>query len=240
MNLKVVLIDDEPLALRILRNYVEQIKDLQLLQTFTNALDASSFIQKNEVDIIFLDINMPVMSGLDFLGTLTSDAMVVITTAHEEYALKSFELQAIDYLVKPIPFPRFLKTVNRIMDLKEGSKKIPTPPSGENPSIFVKVDKKKLQKVYLDDIIVIESLKDYIRIKTKINKYIIHKTLSSFTEELPAEKFIRIHRSYTIAIDKIDAIEGNSIEIQGVRYTIGRSYLNDVKGKILKDDHNTP
>ena len=240
MNLKVVLIDDEPLALRILRNYVEQIKDLQLLQTFTNALDAASFLQKNEVDIIFLDINMPVMSGLDLLGALTSNAMVVITTAHEEFALKSFELQAIDYLVKPIPFPKFLRTVNRIMDLKEGSKKITISPSGENPSIFVKVDKKKLQKVYLDDIIVIESLKDYIRIKTKHNKYIIHKTLSSFTEELPEEKFIRIHRSYTIAIDKIDAIEGNSIEIQGVRYTIGRSYLNDVKGKILKDDHNMP
>lgn len=240
MNLKVVLIDDEPLALRILRNYVEQIRDLELVQTFNNALDASSFIQKNEVDIIFLDVNMPVMSGLDLLGTLTSNAMVVITTAHEEFALKSFELHAIDYLVKPIPFPKFLRTVNRIMDLREGSKKMQASISGENPSIFVKVDKKKLQKVYLDDIIVIESLKDYIRIKTKNNKYIIHKTLSSFTEELPVEKFIRIHRSYTIAIDKIDAIEGNSIEIQGIRYTIGRSYLNDVKGRILKDDNNIP
>ena len=125
------------------------------------------------------------------------------------------------------------------MDLKEGPKQFHVPIS-ENPSIFVKVDKKKLQKVYLDDIIVIESLKDYIRIKTKNNKYIIHKTLSSFTEELPAEKFIRIHRSYTIAIDKIDTIEGNSVEIQGVRYTIGRSYLNDVKGRILNDDSTAP
>ncbi|HLT51421.1 MAG TPA: response regulator [Arenibacter sp.] len=239
MNLKVVLVDDEPLALRILRNYVEQIKDLQLLQTFTNAVDAASFIQKNEVDIIFLDINMPVMSGLDLLGTLTSKAMVVITTAHEEHAIKSFELNAIDYLVKPIPFPRFLKAVNRIIDLKEGSRQFHVPIQ-ENASIFVKVDKKKLQKVYLDDIIVIESLKDYIRIKTKNNKFIIHKTLSSFTEELPVEKFIRIHRSYTIAIDKIDTIEGNSIEIQGVRYTIGRSYLNDVKGRILNDDSTAP
>lgn len=236
MGFKVVLIDDEPLALRVLKNYVEQIKDLQLVETFTNAVDASSFIQKNEVDIIFLDINMPVMSGLDLLETLTSKAMVVITTAHEEYALKSFELQAIDYLVKPIPFPRFLKTVNRIIDLKEGSKKVQTPVKDENPSIFVKIDKKKLQKVYLNDIIVIESLKDYIHIKTKNNKYIIHRTLGSFTEELPSDKFIRIHRSYTININKIDTIEGNSIEIQGVRYTIGRSYLNDVKERILKED----
>src|SRR5690606_29425335 len=123
-----------------------------------------------------------------------------------------------------------------IIDLKKGSKKIQMPVGVENPSIFVKVDKKKLQKVYLDDIIVIESLKDYIRIKTKNNKYIIHRTLGGFTDELPSEKFIRIHRSYTIAIDKIDTIEGNSIEILGVRYTIGRSYLNDVKERILKED----
>lgn len=236
MVFKVILIDDEPLAIRVLKNYVEQIKDLQLVQTFNNAIDASLYIQKNEVDIIFLDINMPVMNGLELLGTLTSNAMVVITTAHQEYALKGFELQAIDYLVKPISFPRFLKAVNRIIDLKGDSKKVQLPVNDDNPSIFVKIDKKKLQKVYLDDIIVIESLKDYIRIKTKNNKYIIHKTLGSFTDELPAEKFIRIHRSYTIAIDKIDIIEGNSLEIQGVRYTIGRSYLNDVKERILKED----
>lgn len=236
MILKVVIIDDEPLAVNVIKNYVEQIKDLQLVATFSNAIEASSFFQKNEVDIVFLDINMPVMSGLELLNTLNSQAMVVITTAHEQHALKSFELQAIDYLVKPIPFPRFLKTVNRIINLKLGVKKPDITTAVENQSIFVKVDKKKLQKIFLDDIIVVESLKDYIRIKTKTNKYIIHKTLSSFTEELPAEKFLRIHRSYTIAIDKIDAIEGNSIEIQGVRYTIGRSYLNEVK-KIILDDN---
>lgn len=236
MSFKVIIIDDEPLAINILKNYVEQIKELELVQTFTNAIDASTFLQRNEVDIVFLDINMPIMTGLDLLGSVNSKAMVVMTTAHEDYALKSFELEAIDYLVKPIPFHRFLKTVNRIINLKEGVTKNEVQTTNDNPSIFVKVDKKKLQKIYLDDIIVIESLKDYIRIKTKANKHIIHRTLSSFTEELPADKFIRIHRSYTIAINKIDAIEGNSVEVQGIRYTIGRSYLNEVKSKILNDD----
>ncbi|NKI25722.1 response regulator transcription factor [Arenibacter sp. 6A1] len=236
MKLKVIIVDDEPLAINVLKNYVEQIKELELVQTFSNAIEASSFLKENEIDIIFLDINMPMFNGLDFLSELSGNSMVVMTTAHEEYALKSFELEAIDYLVKPIGFPRFLKAVNRISKLRKTSFSTEPVEKNDPQSIFVKVDKKKLQKIFLDDIIVVESLKDYIRIKTTANKFIIHKTLSSFTEELPADKFIRIHRSFTIAIDKIDAIEGNSIEVKGTRYTIGRSYLNEVKSKILNDN----
>lgn len=233
--LRVIIIDDEPLAINVLKNYAEQIKQLQLVNTFSNAIDATSFLQENEVDIIFLDINMPILDGLNFLESLHVSPMIVITTAHEEYALKSFELEVLDYLVKPIPFPRFLKTVNRIISLKQGASNTGSQSTNEKPSIFVKVDKKKLQKIFLDEIVVVESLKDYIRIKTTSAKYIIHKTLGSFTDELPSDKFLRIHRSYTIAIDKIEAIEGNSLEVDGIRYTIGRSYLNDAKSRILND-----
>lgn len=233
--LRVIIIDDEPLAINVLKNYAEQIKQLQLVNTFSNAIDATSFLQENEVDIIFLDINMPILDGLNFLESLHVSPMIVITTAHEEYALKSFELEVIDYLVKPIPFPRFLKTVNRIISLKQGTSNIAGQSLNEKPSIFVKVDKKKLQKIFLDEIVVVESLKDYIRIKTTSAKYIIHKTLGSFTDELPSDKFLRIHRSYTIAIDKVEAVEGNSLEVDGIRYTIGRSYLNDAKSRILND-----
>lgn len=233
--LRVIIIDDEPLAINVLKNYAEQIKQLQLVSTFSNAIDATSFLQENEVDIIFLDINMPILDGLNFLESLHVSPMIVITTAHEEYALKSFELEVLDYLVKPIPFPRFLKTVNRIISLKQGASNTGSQSTNEKPSIFVKVDKKKLQKIFLDEIVVVESLKDYIRIKTTSAKYIIHKTLGSFTDELPSDKFLRIHRSYTIAIDKVEAIEGNSLEVDGIRYTIGRSYLNDAKSRILND-----
>lgn len=233
--LRVIIIDDEPLAINVLKNYAEQVKQLQLICTFSNAIDATSFLQENEVDIIFLDINMPILDGLNFLESLHVSPMIVITTAHEEYALKSFELEVIDYLVKPIPFPRFLKTVNRIVTLKQGASNPGGQSLNEKPSIFVKVDKKKLQKIFLDEIVVVESLKDYIRIKTTSAKYIIHKTLGSFTDELPSDKFLRIHRSYTIAIDKVEAVEGNSLEVDGIRYTIGRSYLNDAKSRILND-----
>ncbi len=232
MNLRVIVIDDEPLAINVLKNYIQQVKELLLVETFSNAMDASSYLRDNEVDIMFLDINMPMVDGLEFLGTLHKKPFVIMTTAHEEHALKSFELEAIDYLVKPISMPRFLKSVDRIIGLKQGSMNRSNS-SNEKPSIFVKVDKKKLQKIFLDEIMVVESLKDYIRIITPTSKYIIHSTLSSFTDNLPSDLFLRIHRSYTIAIDKVSVVEGNSVEVGGIRYTIGRSYLNDAKSRII-------
>ena len=234
MRLKSIIIDDEPLAVSILEKYTKEIKEIELLATFNNAVEAASFVQDHPLDLIFLDINMPVLDGLSFLKSLEIKPMVIMTTAHENHALESFELQAIDYLVKPIPFPRFLKSVQRIIQLKKPQDSLDQNNS-ETKSIFVKIDKKKLQKIELDKIVLIESLKDYIRIKTDLGKYIIHKTLSSFTEELPADKFIRIHRSFTVAIDRIDSVEGNSLEIQGERFTIGRSYINEVKSRILQD-----
>ena len=234
MKLKTIIIDDEPLAVGILEKYASEIKEIELLATFNNAIEAASFVQDHPLDLIFLDINMPVLDGLSFLKSLEIKPMVIMTTAHENHALESFELQAIDYLVKPIPFPRFLKSVQRVIQLKKPQESLDQN-STETKSIFVKIDKKKLQKIELDKIVLIESLKDYIRIKTDLGKYIIHKTLSSFTEELPTDKFIRIHRSFTVAIDRIESVEGNSIEIQGERFTIGRSYINEVKSKILQD-----
>jgi DNA-binding LytR/AlgR family response regulator len=234
MRLKSIIIDDEPLAVSILEKYTKEIKEIELLATFNNAVEAASFVQDHPLDLIFLDINMPVLDGLSFLKSVDIKPMVIMTTAHENHALESFELQAIDYLVKPIPFPRFLKSVQRVIQLKKPQDSLEQNNS-ETKSIFVKIDKKKLQKIELDKIVLIESLKDYIRIKTDLGKYIIHKTLSSFTEELPTDKFIRIHRSFTVAIDRIDSVEGNSLEIQGERFTIGRSYINEVKSRILQD-----
>lgn len=235
MILKVIVVDDEPLAVNVVKNYIHRVQELQLEATFSNAMDASTYLRENDVDIMFLDINMPFLDGLEFLSTLHKKPFVIMTTAHEEHALKSFELEAIDYLVKPISLPRFLKSVDRVIGLKQGILKTTHSEKEERPSIFVKVDKKKLQKILLDEIMVIESLKDYIRIITPTSKYIIHSTLSSFTDELPRDNFLRIHRSYTIAIDKVSVVEGNSVEVGGIRYTIGRSYLVEAKSRILKD-----
>lgn len=232
MIMKVIVVDDEPLAINILKNYILRVKELQLVGTFSNAIDASTFLRDHQVDIMFLDINMPFLDGLEFLSTLRKKPFVIMTTAHEEHALKSFDLEAIDYLVKPISLPRFFKSVNRVIGLKQGGRNLGFD-KPERRNIFVKVDKKKLQKIFLDEIMVIESLKDYIRIITPTAKYIIHSTLSSFTDELPGDNFLRIHRSYTIAVDKVSVVEGNSVELGGIRYTIGRSYLTEAKSKIL-------
>ncbi|MBC9797839.1 LytR/AlgR family response regulator transcription factor [Sinomicrobium weinanense] len=233
MAIRCIVIDDEPLAINVLKNYIAQTKGLELLSTFSNALDSIEFMRNNEVDLIFLDINMPVLDGLNFLKSINVKPFVVITTAYEEHAVESYELEVLDYLVKPIPFHRFVMAVNKAFRMQAIQQKSDLSDIGERKFIFVKVDKKKMKKVFLDEITVIESLKDYIKINTYSGKYIVHQTLGSFTDELPADKFIRIHRSYTVSLNKIEALEGNSIEIGGYRYTIGRSYFNEVRSKIL-------
>ena len=231
MKINCIIIDDEPLAINVIKNHLKEFNEVELMKTFSNAIDGLSFIKENKVDLIFLDINMPLLDGFSFIKSLEKKPQIIITTAHSEFAVESYELDVLDYLVKPISFQRFVKSINKTFQIFSKSNIIT---NIERPNIFIKVDKKKMKKIFLDEILVIESLKDYLKINTLTNRYIIHQTLSSFTDLLPPNKFIRIHRSYTIAIDKIDTIEGNSIEIGNVRYTIGRSYINEVKSAILK------
>ena len=233
MTVNCLIIDDEPLAINVIKNHIKEIDNLNVIDTFNSAIDALSFMKSNTVDLLFLDINMPLLDGLDFIKSLDKKPMIIITTAYSEYAIKTYELEVLDYLMKPISFPRFLKAVNRAF--KELNSNLTSNIGiAKRAHIFIKVDKKKMQKIYLDEILIIESLRDYLKIKTITNKYIIHSTLSSFTEKLPSNNFIRIHRSFTIAIDKIEAVQGNSVEIDGVKYVIGRSYIEHVKNRILQ------
>ena len=232
MSIKCLIIDDEPLAINVIKNYLNDINDIVVVDTFSNAIDAINFLKNNHIDLIFLDINMPVFDGLSFIKSLEIKPLIVITTAYKEYAAETYELDVTDYLVKPISFPRFMKSVNKVFSNIEKNKKINTVNKSKRAFIFLRINKKKLQKVFLDEILVVESLKDYLKISTSTERFIIHQTLSSFTDELPRDKFIRIHRSFTISIDKVESIEGNSIEIDGVRYVIGRTYIDSVK-KIL-------
>ncbi len=231
MKIRSLIIDDEPLAIKVIENYLKEFDGILVVETFTNALDALNFLNNEKVDLIFLDINMPLLDGLSFIRVLEDRPEIIITSAHEEFAVETYELEVIDYLVKPISFPRFVKCINRVVK-SLGRKKHVEYEIHDRPHIFVKVDKKRLQKIFLDEILVVESLKDYLRINTSTNKYIIHQTLSSFTSQLP-DNFIRIHRSFTISLDKVDVVEGNSLEIDGIRYTIGRTYIEDVKKIIL-------
>ncbi|MEC7782645.1 MAG: response regulator transcription factor [Bacteroidota bacterium] len=231
MSLRCVIIDDEPLAINVIKNHIAQLKGLEIIKTFDNAIESLDFLRTTEIDLLFLDINMPVLDGLSFLKSLDNKPMVILTTAHEEYAVEGFELEVLDYLVKPISLPRFLMATNKAIAKTQEAPKNTT----ENESIFVKVDKKKMKKVYLDDILLVESLKDYIKIITLNGNYVVHQTLGSFTDELPSAQFVRIHRSYTANINKVDAVEGNSVEIANKRYTIGRNYLEDAKNAILRN-----
>ena len=229
MSIKCLIIDDEPLAINVIKKYLTDINDIVIVETFNNAIDAINFLKDNHIDLIFLDINMPVFDGLNFIKSLEKKPLIVITTAYKEYAAETYELDVTDYLLKPISLPRFMKSINKVFNSLEKNKYLNQFSKKDRPFIFLRINKKKLQKVYLDEILVVESLKDYLKIFTTTERFIIHQTLSSFTDDLPKDKFIRIHRSFTISIDKVDSIEGNSVQIDGVRYVIGRTYIDKVK-----------
>ncbi|WP_394775661.1 LytR/AlgR family response regulator transcription factor [Flavobacterium sp.] len=233
MKINCLIIDDEPLAINVIKNYLEPIENFEVINTFSNPIEGLNFLKNNKVDVIFVDINMPVLDGINFIKSLENPPLLIITSAYSQFAIETYELDVLDYLVKPIEFPRLMKTLNKISKRLENKNNIPHENTPESPFIFVKIDKKRMKKIFFNEILVIESLKDYLKINTLTGKYIIHSTLSDFTDLLPERNFLRIHRSYTIAIDKIDAVEGNSIEIEGLRYVIGRSYIDHVKQRIL-------
>ena len=236
MKIKCIIIDDEPLAAEVVETHLQEFSNIELLGSFTNPLDALQLIENGEVDAVFIDINMPKMNGLDFIKTLDTRPHFIITTAYREYAVESFDLDVLDYLVKPIPFTRFLKSINKLSQkfISEQSAEN-TPSNTEKSFIFLKVDK-KLIKIKFEDIYFIESLKDYIKVFTQTGDYLAHKSLSGITEELPKSQFLRLHRSFTVALDKIQALEGNSVLVADKRIPIGRKYINHAKDVIL----NTP
>ncbi|MCL7753494.1 LytTR family DNA-binding domain-containing protein [Polaribacter sp. Z022] len=236
MKIKCVIIDDEPLAIKVVENHLKEFQNFEIIQTFNNPIDALPLLEGGKIDVLFLDINMPKMNGLDFAKTLNSKTNVIITTAYREYAVESYDLNVLDYLVKPIPFNRFLKAINKITQkvyLQNGINK--DDELNKDSFIFLKVDK-KLVKIKFENILYVESLKDYIKVFTTTDNYLVHKSLTSVTEELPDHNFIRIHRSYTIAIDKVKSIEGNLVEIGTTKIPIGRKYVNHAKRIILNID----
>jgi DNA-binding LytR/AlgR family response regulator len=204
-------------------------------------MDAFTFISENQIDLLFLDINMPTLNGLDFLKSLKEPPLVIITSAYRDYAVEGFELNVLDYLVKPISFQRFLKAMDKVNTvLREKNMAYQPVMSSSEPSksfIFLKVDK-KMVKVYLDEILYIESLKDYVRIRTVYEDLITHQNLNGMARILPSDSFIRVHKSYTISVDKVKSIDGNCIEIASKLLPIGRNYRKQVKEHIFKATSN--
>lgn len=231
MNITCLIVDDEPLAIEILESYVQRIEQLQIKATFRNAISAFEFLQKESVDLIFLDIQMPKLSGIEFLKTLKNPPKVIFTTAFRDYAVESFELEVIDYLLKPIPFDRFLKAVGKILSPQAQAVKPVAKTDLVDSFVYFKVDKKMI-KTKMNDILYIESIKDYVKVKTHDKEIVTQQKISYLEESLPKDQFLRIHRSFIVNVAKIDAYTATDIEIGKFNIPIGRNYKGDVT-KIL-------
>lgn len=232
--INVIIVDDEPLAQDVLETHIEKIPELNLVQKCFNALEANEALRTHKIDLIFLDIQMPQLTGIDFLRTLSNPPLVIFTTAYPNYAVEGFELDALDYLLKPISLDRFIKAVNKAIDqisLKKGVT-APDTSAGEGKDfIFVKADK-KLVKVNYADVLYIEGLKDYVIIRMGHSRVITLQTMKSLEEKLPRHIFKRIHRSYIVNINRINAIVGNMVEIQekgqAKHLPIGKNYRDEL------------
>lgn len=236
----VIIVDDEPLALDVLETYIEKIPELNLVQRCSNALEANEALKNHDIDLMFLDIQMPQLTGTDFLKTLSKPPLVIFTTAYANYALEGFELNAVDYLLKPISLERFIKAVNKALeqlDLQRKDNVVAVTEAGPD-FIFVKADK-KLIKIKYDDIVYIEGLKDYVIIRMANSRVVTLQTMKSLEEKLPVAQFKRIHRSYIVNLDKIKAVLGNMVEVmekgQAKHLPVGKNYRDDLLDIINKN-----
>ena len=224
--IKTLIVDDEPLAGEILETYISQVPSMELVGRCYNAIEANEFINNNEVDLLLLDIEMPQLNGIDFIKNLNISVQVIFTTAYPEFALEGFNVNAVDYLLKPISFDRFLKAINKVKvksKLNSGSNIA----EADIDYIFVKADK-KLVKILYSDIIYVEGMKDYVIIKTESTRVITLQTMMSLEKKLPPELFVRIHRSYIVNFNKLHAITSSEVEVieknQIKALPIGKNY----------------
>jgi DNA-binding LytR/AlgR family response regulator len=218
MNLTCIIVEDEPLALEKAQGFVQKLPFLHLLATFDNAMEALSFLKRNPVDLVFLDIHLGDISGIQLLETGAIKSQVILTTAYHEYALKGFDLKVTDYLLKPYTFERFVQAVDRVQHLLPKSE---TPPT--KPFIFVKTEY-RLEKILLDDLLFIEGKGDYLQIHTPSKKIMTLQTFAEFEQTLPPNVVCRVHKSYMVAVAKIDSIEKDRIRIRESLIPISESY----------------
>lgn len=234
INLRCAVVDDEPLAVELLTGYINRLPDLELVDTSSNAVDAFGLLQRKTVDLLFLDIQMPRLTGIDFLKTLSHPPMVIMTTAHREFALEGYELDVVDFLLKPISFERFLKSVGKAFQRRqpetlESATDLLQPTAQSH--LYIRVDK-EMVKVLLTDILWVESMKDYVKIRTAQQLYITYLRISYLEETLPSSLFLRIHRSFIVAKDRISAFTAYAVRVDGTELPIGRNYRNEVMKRL--------
>jgi len=237
--LNCIAVDDEPLALSLLEDNISKVPYLHLTAKCNDAFEATQILQEQTIDLIFIDIQMPGLTGLQFIESLAQKPMVILITAYKQYALEGYSLDVVDYLVKPVPLERFMKACNKakaLYEMKMANKQIASSPKVDY--LFVNVDY-SLVKVLFNDILWIEGLRDYIKIhlKSSVKPIMVRMSLRVIEEQLPAAKFLRIHKSYVISIDSITAIRKNSVFIQQTELPVGETY-RDVIFKITGKTSN--
>ncbi|MBD2700202.1 response regulator transcription factor [Spirosoma sp. BT702] len=244
MPLRCLLVDDEPPALAVIESHINSIDNLEIVGKCHNAIQAFSVLQATPVDLMFLDIKMPKLLGTDFVRSLRNPPKIIFTTAYRDYALDGFELDVVDYLLKPISFERFLRAISKVMRVdtlptQQNPVELPMLPSenqvatSENSFLYFRVDR-KMVKVFLHDIQYVESLKDYVKIVTSQGRpLVVKQSISSLEEMLPETSFLRIHRSFIVAVTKIAAFTPSYVDVAGQELPIGRLYHKEV-GRVLK------
>jgi len=229
-TIKCLIVDDEPLAIKLIETHINQIPQLEIVATCQNPMEAFEILKKETIDLLFLDIQMPLMTGIDFVKSLQHVPSIIFTTAYREYAVESYELEVVDYLLKPISFTRFFKAINKFLNSKQKE----TEPVNrvddivvESPDfIFVNANKKHI-KILFEEILYVESIKDYVRIHTKEQRIVTKDKISEFEQKLPFT-FLRVHRSFIVNTQKISAFTAHDIEIGAIEIPIGGSYKQKV------------
>lgn len=233
--LRCLVVDDDPLAIQVIQNCISHTDFLESVGSCSSAIEAAATLRTTPVDLLFLDVDMPEMSGLDLLGTLTEPPMVVLVTSSRDYAVAAFEHRVVDYLVKPVAYARFLKAAQKALETAQTTPAADTPaaPAPATDHTFVKVDS-KLVRVAFDDVHYVEALGDYVHIVLGQQKLIVYSTMRAVEEKFPPQQFIRIHRSSIVNLRYVQAIDDNAVVIDGKHLPIGQTYLRDVLQRLNK------
>ncbi|MDP4149552.1 MAG: LytTR family DNA-binding domain-containing protein [Bacteroidota bacterium] len=233
MKMKCIIVDDEPVARKILREFIEEIDYLDLVGQAENPLKAMSILNAQDVDIIFLDINMPKLNGIEFLRTSALKASIIMTTAYPDHAVEAFGLAVLDYLVKPIAFDRFLKACNRAKEIGKQASPVAAPPM-RSDHFFIKCNN-QIEKILYNDLVYAEAMMNYVMLYTVSKKMMVYVTIKSLEEQLPSDIFIKVHKSFIVNMNKVKSIEGNILDIGNEKITISQNLREKVIGEIVKD-----
>ncbi len=231
MKFKYLIVDDEPLARKLIASHASKMENMELAGECANALGAINLLRTKSINLIFLDIQMPELSGLDFIRALKDPPAIILTTAHRDFAIEAFDLNVVDYLLKPISFERFFKSVNKFFDREMGHNTKPQTTDGAEAFIYLKADRKS-HKVTLDEILYIESLDDYVKVFLKSKILVTHENISTLEQKLPGNRFVRIHRSFIVSLREITTVSSDTVQVGAKELPFGRAFKKSALASI--------